>query len=205
MVTYYPTLSSFHWTTKHHLSTLYASDRLRKAFRLPPLITFRCPRNLRDYLVRAALTPTSQESLGNRPCGASMCKTCPILLAPDEFSSHTTGKHLKIKVNASCKWSNVIYLITCGSCGEQYVDETQQELHCRINGHRYDIAHKRTKESPVAEHFNGAAHLPAYTRVMVIDQLWNHDPCLRKIRESRWIRTVGTTHHSGTNLRVDSL
>ena len=142
-----------------------------------------------------------------RTCGASRHKTCPILLATDKFSGHTTGQHLKTKVhvNASCKSSNVIYLITCGWSCQQYVGETEQEFHCRINSHRYDIALKRTKESPLAEHFNGIAHSQVDTRVMVIDQLWNHDRCLRKTRESRWIRTLGTTHPLGMNLRVDSL
>ena len=65
--------------------------------------------------------------------------------------------------------------------------------------------HKRTKEPPVAEHFNGVVHSQANMRVMVIDQLWNHDPCLQTIRQSRWIRTLGTTHPSGMKLRIDCL
>ena len=93
VVTHHPTLPSFHRTTKHHLSTLHASEQLRKAFPIPLLIVFQCPRNLSNYLVRVALTPTSQELLGNRLCGAFRCKTCPILLATDEFSSHTTGQY----------------------------------------------------------------------------------------------------------------
>ena len=53
---------------------------------------------LRDYLIRAALTSTFQEPLGNRPCGASRRKIVRYLLATDEFFSHTTGQHYKIKV-----------------------------------------------------------------------------------------------------------
>ena len=116
VVTYHSTLPSLHWTTKHHLSTLHTLEQLQKALPLPPLITFWRLRNLRDYLVRAALTPTSQEPLGNRPCGTSRCKTCPIMLATDEFSSYMTGQHFKIKVNVYCKSSNITYLIICGRC-----------------------------------------------------------------------------------------
>ena len=147
------------------------------------------------------MTFTFQELLGNHSCGASRCKTCPILLATDKFSSHATGQHFKIKVNASYKSSNLIYLIMCWRCGQQYVGETEPELHSRINSHWYDIVHKRTKESPVTEPFNGIAHSQGDVRVMVIDQLWNHEPCLRKIRENEWITTWGPrtlSYHSWT-------
>ena len=170
-----------------------------------PLIAFRRPRNLRDLLVRASLNDIQNETPGNRPCGAAGCKTCPILTATDEFTTKKTGQKFKMKFAASCKSSNIIYLITCRRCGLQYVGETGHPLHGRINGHRFNIAHRRTEESPVAAHFNGEGHSQADMVVAVIDQLYSRDPCLRKIRESRWIRTLGTSHPSGMNLRVDSL
>ena len=141
----------------------------------------------------------------NHSCEAAVCETCPILTATDEFTSHTTGQKFKMKFAASCKSSNIIYLITCRRCGQQYVGETGQLLHRRINGHRYNIVHRRTEDSPVAEHFTGDGHTQADMFVMAIDQLHSHDPCLRKIWESRWIRSLGTSHPSGMNLRVDSL
>ena len=125
----YPILPSFHLTTKCHLSILHASEKLRRASEHSPLIAFRRPRNLRDLLVRTTLTAMLHESHGNYPCGASKCKTCPILMVTDEFSSHTTEKVFKVKFRASCKSSNVIYLITCRRCGPQYLGETGKPLH----------------------------------------------------------------------------
>ena len=78
----------------------------------------------------------------------------------------------------------------CMGCGQQYVGEMGQPLHCRIKGHCFDITHQRTDDSPVAEHFNADAPLLADMSVMVIDQIRSCDPCLRKILESRWIRTI---------------
>ena len=206
VVTYHPMLPSFQSTTRQHQTILQTSERLRKLFPSLPLIAFRRPKNLKDLLVRASLKPAIQNEPGNRPCGAARCKTCPILLATDVFSSHSTGEQFQVKVTASCKSSSVIYLITCKRCGQQYVGETGQPLHCRINiNHRFDIAHRRTDESPVAEHFNNGAHSLADMTVMVIDAVYSHDSCLRKIRESRWIRTLKTSIPLGMNLRVDSL
>ena len=184
---------------------LQASERLREAFQYPTLIAFRRPRNLKDFLVRAMLTPTPTKSPGNYPCGAPRYKTCPILKVTDEFSSHTTGQLFKVKFRASCKSSNIVYLITCRRCGLQYVGETSQPLHARIRGHRSDIMHRRTDVSPVAEHFNSGAHSVADMTVMVIELSPSRDPCLRKVKEGRWIRTLETSSPSGMNLRVDSL
>ena len=133
------------------------------------------------------------------------CKTCPILMASEEFTSHTTGLVYKMNFAASCKSSNIIYVKTWRRCGQQYVGETGQPLHHRVNNHRFNIAHSRTEESTLAEHFNSDEHALSDLTVVVTDQIYSHDACLLKIRESRWIRTLGTSYPSGMNLRVDFL
>ena len=72
VVTYYHILPTFHSTTKCHLSILHTSERLGRVFPLPPLITFRRPRKLKDLLVRATLTSILYEPPGNHPCRASV-------------------------------------------------------------------------------------------------------------------------------------
>ena len=125
-------------------------------------------------------------------------------MVTDEFSSHMTGKVLKAKFRPACKSSNAIYLNACRRCGLQYVGETGQPLHLRVNGHQYDITHRKTDESPVVEHFTSGTHTESDMAVMAIDLSRSCDTCVRKIRENRWIRTLGTLSPSGVNLRVDS-
>ena len=150
------------------LSFIPRSERLQRAVPLPPLIAFCHPRNLRDFLVRASLTVTSQEPPGNHPCGAAGCKMCPILTATDKFTSHTIVQVFKINFTTSCKSSNIICLVTFRRCGQQYVGETGQLLYHTINGHRYNINHTSTK-FPVALHFNGKRHTLADMTVVAID------------------------------------
>ena len=83
--------------------------------------------------------------------------------------------------------------------------ETGQELHCRMNSHRFNIAHRKIEESPVAEHFCSSDHSLADMAVMVIDKVDIRNPILRKIRESRWIRTLRTSAPDGMNLRTEGL
>ena len=121
------------------------------------------------------------------------------------FANKTTGEQFTIRIHASCKTMNFIYLIECRRCGLQYVGESGQPLHRRMNGHRFDITHGRIEESPVAAHFRSADHSEADLSVRVIDRLWTEDVILRKNRESRWIRALGTSWPSGMNLRTDAL
>ena len=79
----------------------------------------------------------------------------------------------------------------------KYIGETGQLLHRMINGHRYNITHRNTEESPVALQFNGEGHILADMTVMAIDKIYSHHSCLCKVRESRWIRTLGTSWTSG--------
>ena len=119
-------------------------------------------------MVQATLTAKTPESPGNCPCGAARCKTCAIL-ATDEFTSHKAGQVFKMKFAASCKSSNIVYLISCRRCSQQYVGKARQQLHCRINGHRFEIRQRRTQESPVVEQFNGAGHTLADLTIVVIN------------------------------------
>ena len=48
-------------------------------------------------------------------------------------------------------------------------------------------------------------HTEANLWVMVINKCWKNDAILRKIRESRWIRSLKTFWPSGMNLRTDGL
>ena len=127
---------------------------------------------------------------GNYPCGAPTYETCPTLVDLDKFSSHTTGQLFKVKTPTSCKSSNVIDLIMCRRCGLKYMGKTGQLLHLRVNAHQFDIAHLRTKKSPVSNHFNSGLHTLADMSVMVIEHAHSQDPCLRRIRESRCIRVL---------------
>ena len=126
-------------------------------------------------------------------------------MVTDEFSSYTSGKVFKVKVCASRKYSNVICLIMFWRCGLQYLGETGQPLRMRVNGHRYDSTHWRTKEYPMMEHFKSGTHEESGMAVMAIEFARGRDAFVWKIRQSRWIRSLRTLFPLGMNLRVEGL
>ncbi len=120
---------------------------------------YRRPRNLRDELVQAKLTPpkpisvirgrVDRSSLCNRP---NTCVHCPKLDRSGFIVSHSNGRKYRTKVNISCQTENVIYGLTCTApnCGTQYVGQTKNRIMDRFNGHTSDI--RLSKDTTVARH-----------------------------------------------------
>ena len=60
VVTYHPSLPLLRNITRQHQHLLQLSERMQKAVPAPPIIAYRCPKNLRDLLTRAELKPPPQ-------------------------------------------------------------------------------------------------------------------------------------------------
>ena len=75
-----------------------------------------------------------------KKCGDKRCKTCSYLVTSYVFNSSYSNKVYKVINHAgedlSCKSKNIVYLLSCEDCGIQYVGETMQPLHMRMNQHR---------------------------------------------------------------------
>ena len=200
VVTYHPSLSSLARITKKHLPVLHTSARLKQAIPNPPLVAFRRPKNLRDLLVRAKLeTSVLPTNTGNIPCGRRRCKCCYEIMTTSSFRSHNTGRRYNIRSNITCKSRNLVYLISCKRCGLQYVGETENPLHIRMNGHRSDIRTKRL-EKPVAAHFSQPDHSAVDLEVRGIEKIHRDNMQWRKQRESYWIFELKTLIPCGLNL-----
>ena len=82
---------------------------------------------------------------------------CPRLNRSGSFLCNTTNQTLQSKTNINCQTMNCIYLITCSSCGIQYLGQTKNKLLTRFNSHFYDISHN--SDTTVARHFNKCPRL----------------------------------------------
>ena len=136
---------------------------------------------------------------GNRPCNKRGCKTCQHIKITDTFRSSVTKKSYKVHTSVTCKTKGVVYLIECRKCPKQYVGSTKNALHIRLNGHKYDIKHKKTQK-PVAKHFNRRGHSMEHLTIMVIEKLRNNNIQFRRRRERFWIDKLECMAPEGMNL-----
>ena len=63
-------------------------------------------------------------------CSRVNCATCPVFHPSKYFKSSLTNRKYQVvgNCNLSCSTSNLVYLITCSKCDNQYVGETKQKL-----------------------------------------------------------------------------
>ncbi len=115
----------------------------------------------------------------------------------ESFTSHSTGStYIQNEVciymqNQKSGVSNPVQ-----RCGLQYVGETENPLHIRMNGHRSDI-NTRKIEKPVAAHFTHPDHSLNDLQVMRIGK--KSDVTWWKPQESYWVFMLGTMTPTGLN------
>ena len=167
-----------------------------------------------------AISNVSKLSSKFSKCQFKRCQLRGQFLPTDEFRSSCTMRSYKCNVprgtfNITCNSSNVIYLLTCSTCGLQYVGETAQQLNTRFNGHRLGIKNPKKYGTCkiLSNHFNKGVCKGSEYSVQVIEKLEGSgrtehggiDPkktSFRRKREDFWMRTLRTVHPYGLNDRV---
>ena len=86
-------------------------------------------------------------------CGKK-CDICDnFLVSRNEFTSNVTGKTYKVRGNLSCSSANVVYLISCKLCKDQYVGSAyKNNFKPRFRVHKSDINTGKDR-CGVAKHF----------------------------------------------------
>ena len=201
-MTYHPELPKVKEIVNKHWSIIDSSERLKKVFPKKPVMAYRRPKSLRDLLVKARLPQDPMDNTPpgeSKPCGGRACSCCKVM-TPTQVAKSSNGAPVKLKHQTNCKSKNVVYLITCTKCNKQYIGETGQPLHKRINGHRSDWKHRRFQRAPVAEHFTLPGHdFNSHVALCCLDHDINWSDSARKARETYWIRRLNTLQPHGIN------
>ena len=149
MLTYHPDLPKIRDIVEKNWSVIESSDELMDIYESKPVMAFRLPKSLPDFLVIARLKPNSDDDNQNgeyRPCGSQRCQCCKMIIPACTVKTYS-GAAVSLRQNTDCTTENVVYLISCNSCNKQYVGETKGLLNKRMNGHRDDWRHRRFERS----------------------------------------------------------
>ena len=144
----------------------------------------------------------------------SDCKTCPALVRKIEFVSFSTGrKYSAVGVNPdliSCKLQNCVYLLSCMSCGVQYVGESIIAINKRMNIHRTS----KTGCTFMIEHFNNVCPGASFS-IQILEKLPGDgylngaiDDEIRQLRlqrEDYWMKTLRTIYPYGLNEKTKQM
>ena len=139
-----PLLNNLQKVIKNNLPLLYSDPDMRAVFPEGSInVTYRRGKNLIElispslFLLRQ-LTTKSQSTVSK--CGKK-CDICDnLLVCRNEFTCKVTGKTYKIRGNLLCNSANVVYLISCKLCKDQYVGSAyKNNFKPRFRVHKSDI------------------------------------------------------------------
>jgi hypothetical protein len=192
-------LQSCNSILRKHYYLLRTDPTLKKLFSVPPSVIFRRNVNFQNLLMKPK-RPLA--SFGCEPCKDKRCMTCSYIEEAASIESAASDFSMKIRGKFNCKSANVVYCIDCKLCNKQYIGETKQEFHKRMNQHRVDITHK--KDAAIADHFNLSGHSVGDIKVRIIQGGFRTDRD-RKYRESYLIFKFKSLLPNGLNRSSGSL
>ena len=161
----------------------------------------------------ATTLAVGSEPLGSRHC-RSDCMTCPSLTRNPFVTCFVTGRIYSIRdiqpSQLHCKLQNYVYLLTCLSCGVQYVGESIVPVNLRMNIHRRG----KTGCEILIDHFSNICPGAEFS-IDILEKLPGDgykdgaiDDKMRAYRlerEDYWIKTLRTVYPYGLNDRAKSI
>jgi hypothetical protein len=177
------------WTTvQNSLDVLHSNPRCSRVLNSFVLINSRRqPPNLKKLLTKARLdtaTPTVTQCLDKR------CGTCPYLITGEHFTFKGSQKPFRVKVSMNCATENLLYVLQCQGCSENYIGQTSDSLRARIRVHKQQINTPEYRKIAVSKHIAecaGDCSIPF--KVFPFYKLFLQDKTLRDVKEQSFIRT----------------
>ena len=93
-------------------------NEVKKEFTPKPMISFRGPRTMSNYLLRAKLH-LQERMKGSFKCGSRRCEVCLNVNEKYAFTSTVTGETYIINHKVNCNDKCLAYLLTCNCCRNQ--------------------------------------------------------------------------------------
>ena len=108
--------------------------------------------NLKKILTKAEF---SKKQVGVFKCPDKRCKCCASLLLGKSYTFINIDKTFNLKAHFSCDGSNLLYVVICPTCGEEYTGETgvgKTKLKDRVRVYRQHIRQPGYQKLKVEEH-----------------------------------------------------
>ena len=109
--------------------------------------------NLKKILTKAEF---SQKQFGIYKCPDKRCECWASLHLGNSYTFQNVDKTFNLKTHFSCESSNLLYIIICPTCGEQYTVETgigKIKLRDRVRFYRQHVRQPEYQKLKAEEHF----------------------------------------------------
>ena len=197
-----PRLPSIKNIIHKHYRSMTQDPYLAEVFPEPPLAAYTRPKNIRDLLIRAKLPSKTRQRRkipGMKRC-KNNCNICPYVNVCKSVKSTYTDKTVPLNKEYDCQTQNLVYLVHCKKCNDQYVGETKNTLKKRFTQH-LGYVDSRDFRQATGRHFNLPGHQKSHMSITVLEKIYTDDTAYRKRRESHYIEELNLKYR-GMNRRI---
>ena len=121
------------------------------------------------------------------------CGVCPYVKQAKPVQAIASKFKVDITSSVDCSSSNIIYLLGCKKCPQQYIGESERKLRERFLEHKGYANNKNTSKSTGA-HFNLKGHSSSDMEITIVEKIFSQDPQFRKQREKMFIQKFNTRY-----------
>ena len=113
------------------------------------------------------------------------------LILERNYFTFNCGTRFKIHEDMSCYLKNVIYVMKCRGCGEEYIGKTGNFLYKRFTVHNQHLRDPKTRMLKVNEHIDNCANLlePKYNSFPFY-KMYTDSVTLRQSKEKLFINSL---------------
>ena len=173
VVPYHPSLPSVPKIVNKHFRSMTINPHMKSIFPHPPLIAYKRPPNLRDMLIKAKVPPPQGRpkriKAGMHRCNAP-CSICPFVKQQKIIKAKHSNAVVELSHHYDCNTTNIVYMIECKKCGDQYIGQTMNSLKDRFLDH-LGYARREEVEKATGGHFNLPGHKLSDMSISVLESV----------------------------------
>ena len=169
---------------KNTIQNLQQSRTMKEVFKDYKFIkSWRQPPNLERILCKSKFT-SKPVCFAVAKCGKS-CFCCDYILEGSSFKFKKEKKLFNLKSNFNCESSNLIYVVICDTCGEEYIGQTGTLLKERVSVYKQHIAHPQYQQIKVEGHLRICGK--SKFKIFPFFQVKENNKALREAYENHFI------------------
>ena len=148
----------------------------------------RQPNNLKRLLTKAKFSNSDHHEV--KRCHKPNCGLCVHLIEGDAFE-FKCGRKFYVHESMTCAVKNVLYVIKCGGCGEEYIGQTGDFLRKRVTVHNQQIRDPKTRMLYVSGHIDICAQqlIPKYM-IFPFYKMYSESVSFRCAKENYFINLL---------------
>ena len=176
--TFNPSLPDMDTLVKKYLPLLHSDENLKEIFLTSAFNTIYIRNKNLKELTSPSLYHNRSSTKSNSCISCISCDICKnYLVFKNMFTSTVTGKKYFVKGELHCNSCNVIYLVECSNCKQQYIGSTLN-FKQRFRIHKSDIKTNKDRYG-TARYFSNICCHPSnpnfYLKVQLIEQVFCND------------------------------